>query len=155
VAVVLILAVRPSWLEAGWRSGAPKGEVGITLDDQQEVAVAFAEVYENASVACLDYQEVLFLGGIRDALGFVYYDPVIHDYLKEKGEDMTDTLIRRLEKADPDVIIRPQRSRVRWLARGRLDRWLRQRGYGHEKLTSGSGAFTMRFRYRVQDGGKR
>ena len=123
----LIFAARPSFLSREERGGAPDGPLDFTLSDQLEVARDFSKLCEGHPVACLDFQEILFLGKIEDALGFVYYDPVIHDILKKGDENMTGTLIRCLEKADPGLIIWPQQSRRAWISGGRMQRWRNQR----------------------------
>lgn len=123
----LIVAARPSFLSREERGGAPDGPLDFTLSDQREVARDFLKICEGHPVVCLDFQEILFLGKIEDALGFVYYDPVIHGILKKGDENMTGTLIRCLEEADPGLIIWPQRSRRAWISGGRMQRWRNQR----------------------------
>lgn len=141
--VVMAALARPSILKEGRRIGEPKGPVAYTLSEQREVSGMIFRAFTDGKLAFLDYPEVLYLAKMKDALGFVYFDPVIFHSVKEEGESKADTLIRHLGRAAPDGIVVPQQSRVRHWPKTRMTKWLKSRGYRPRRFTSGEGGYSV------------
>lgn len=141
--VVMAVLARPSLMKDGWRIGEPKGPAACTLSEQREVSGMIQRAFADGRLAFLDYSEVLYLAEMKDALGFVYFDPVIFHSVKEEGESKADTLIRHLDRAAPDGIVVPQRSRVRHWPKSRMTKWLKSRGYRPRRFTSNEGGYSV------------